>query len=282
MAVNYAEKYAAVIDEKFSEESRTEAAINRDYDFTGVNKVNVYSIPAVPLQDYDMTAQGNRYGAPVELGSDIQTLELTQDKSFTFTIDRRNNTDTQMQISAASALARQLRDVIAPTVDKYRLAKLAENAPDANIKEETLSSTTAYSAFLDASMKLFDSHVPPEGRIAFVSPEFYKAIKLDKAFTSAGDKAQEIAVKGAVGMIDGTAVIVIPTDYLPENVNFIITHPTAMTSPIKIADYKQHENPQGINGWLVEGRIYFDAFVLNNKKAAIYVSTKKKPTTPAS
>ena len=98
MAVNYAEKYAAVIDEKFSEESCTEAAINKDYDFTGVNKVNVYSIPAVPLQDYDMTAQSNRYGTPVELGSDVQTLELTQDKSFTFTIDRRNNTDTQMQI----------------------------------------------------------------------------------------------------------------------------------------------------------------------------------------
>ena len=278
MEVNCAEKYAAVIDEKFSEESRTEAAINRDYDFTGVNKVNVYSIPTVPLQDYDMAAQGNRYGTPVELGSDIQTLEMTQDKSFTFTVDRRNNTDTQMQISAANALARQLRDVIAPTIDKYRLAKLVENALETNVKEETLSSNNAYSAFLDASMTLFDSHVPPKGRISFVSPEFYKAIKLDKAFTSAGDKAQEIAVKGAVGMIDGTAVIVIPTDYLPENVNFIITHPTAMTSPIKIADYKQHENPQGINGWLVEGRIYFDAFVLNNKKAAIYVSTKKKAT----
>jgi len=40
--------------------------------------------------------------------------------------------------------------------------------------------------------------------------------------------------------------------------------------------YKQHENPQGINGWLVEGRIYYDAFVLKNKKTAIYVSTKKK------
>lgn len=212
MAVNYAEKYAAVIDEKFSEESRTEAAINKDYDFTGVNKVNVYSIPTVPLQDYDMTAQSNRYGTPVELGSDVQTLELTQDKSFTFTIDRRNNTDTQMQISAASALARQIRDVIAPTVDKYRLAKLVENAPEANVKEETLSSSNAYSAFLDASMTLFDAHVPPDGRISFVSPEFYKAIKLDKAFTSAGDKAQEIAVNGAVGMVDKTTIIVIPTD----------------------------------------------------------------------
>lgn len=278
MAVNYAEKYATVIDEKFSEESRTEAAINKNYDFSGVNKVNVYSIPTVPLQDYDMTAESNRYGTPVELGSDVQTLELTQDKSFTFTIDRRNNTDTQMQISAASALARQLRDVIAPTVDKYRLAKLVENAPEGNVKEETLSSSTAYSSFLDASMTLFDSHVPPDGRIAFVSPEFYKAIKLDKAFTSIGDKAHEIAVNGAVGVIDKTIIIVIPTDYLPTGTNFIITHPCAMTSPIKIADYKLHDNPQGINGWLVEGRIYYDAFVLKNKKSAIYVSTKKKAT----
>ncbi len=274
MAVNYAEKYANIIDEKFSEESRTNAAVNKDYDFTGVNKVNVYSIPDVPFQDYDMTAQTNRYGTPVELGSELQELELTQDKSFTFTIDRRNNTDTQMQISAANALARQIREVIVPTVDKYRLAKLAENALESNIKEETLSSTTAYSAFLDASMTLFDSHVPSDGRIAFVSPEFYKAVKLDKSFTSTGDKAQEIAVKGAVGVIDGITIIVVPTDYLPANVNFIITHPSAMTSPIKIADYKQHENPQGINGWLVEGRLYYDAFVLNQKKAAIYVSKK--------
>lgn len=275
MSVNYAESYAKLIDEKFNEESCTDSAVNKDYDFNGVNKVNVYSIPTVALNDYNMTAESNRYGTPVELGSDIQVLELSQDKSFTFSIDRRNNTDTMMQISAANALARQLKEVIVPTVDRYRLAKLVENTP--NTKEESLTSTTAYAAFLEGSMLLFDAHVPPEGRIAFVSPAFYKAIKLDKNFTQAGDKAYEIATNGAVGMVDKTSIICVPTDYLAVGVNFIITHPMAMTSPIKISDYKQHENPQGINGWLVEGRIYYDAFVLNNKKNAIYVS--KVPTT---
>lgn len=270
MAVNYAESYATLIDEKFSEESCTEKASNKDYDFEGVNKVNVYSIPTVPLNDYNMAAESNRYGTPVELGSDIQVLELTQDKSFTFSIDRRNNSDTMMQISAANALARQLKEVIVPTVDKYRLAKLVENAP--TIKVETLTAETAYAAFLEGSMILFDAHIPPEGRIAFVSPAYYKAIKMDKNFTQAGDKAYDIAVNGAVGVVDKTSIICVSTDYLPTGVNFIITHPMAMTSPIKIADYKQHENPQGINGWLVEGRIYYDAFVLNNKKNAIYVS----------
>ncbi|MEG1870344.1 MAG: N4-gp56 family major capsid protein, partial [Oscillospiraceae bacterium] len=164
------------------------------------------------------------------------------------------------------------RDVIVPTVDKYRLAKLVANAP--NVKEETLTAETAYAAFLEGSMILFDAHIPPEGRVAFVSPAYYKAIKMDKNFAQAGDKAYDVAVNGVVGMVDKTSIICVPTDYLPTGVNFIITHPTAMTSPIKISDYKRHENPQGINGWLVEGRIYYDAFVLNKKKSAIYVSKK--------
>ncbi len=272
MSVNYAEKYADIIDEELNKESLTDKATNKDYDFDGVNKVNVYSIPTVPLNDYDMTAESNRYGTPTELGNDVQSLELKQDKSFTFSIDRRNATDTMMAMSAAKALARQIKDVVTPTIDKYRIQKLTEGAHTDHVKEENLTNETAYSAFLEGSMVLFDAKVPTSGRIAFVTPAFYKMIKLDKNFVSSGDKGQEIAINGAVGKIDNTTIIVAPTDYFVAGTNFIICHPMAMTSPIKLADYKQHENPQGINGWLVEGRIYFDAFVLNKKKKAIYVS----------
>ena len=272
MSVNYAEKFSEIIDEELSKESLTDGAINKDYDFNGVNKVSVYSIPTVPLNDYDMTAETNRYGKPTELGNDVQTLELKQDKSFTFSIDRRNATDTMMAMSAAKALARQIKDVVTPTIDKYRIQKFTEGAPADHVKEETLTNETAYSAFLEGSMVLFDAKVPTAGRIAFVTPAFYKMIKLDKNFVSSGDKGQEIAINGAVGKIDNTTIIVAPTDYFVAGTNFIICHPMAMTSPIKLADYKQHENPQGINGWLVEGRIYFDAFVLEKKKKAIYVS----------
>lgn len=272
MSVNYAEKYADIIDEELSKASLTDKATNKDYDFDGVNKVNVYSIPTVPLNDYDMTAESNRYGTPTELGNDVQSLELKQDKSFTFSIDRRNATDTMMAMSAAKALARQIKDVVTPTIDKYRIQKFTEGAHTEHVKEENLTNETAYSAFLEGSMVLFDAKVPTSGRIAFVTPAFYKMIKLDKNFVSSGDKGQELAINGAVGKIDNTTIIVAPTDYFVAGTNFIICHPMAMTSPIKLADYKQHENPQGINGWLVEGRIYFDAFVLNKKKKAIYVS----------
>lgn len=272
MAVNYAEKFSQTIDEQLSKDSLTDKAVNKDYDFDGVNKVNVYSVETVPLNDYNINAKSNRYGTPVELGNDVQTLELTQDKSFTFSIDRKNATDTMMAMSAAKALARELKEVVTPTIDRYRIAKYTAEALAAHTKEETLTTETAYSAFLEGSMVLFDAKVPTEGRIAFVTSAYYKAIKLDKNFVSSGDKGQEIAVTGAVGTIDKTAIIVAPADYFVRGTNFIICHPMAMTSPVKLADYKIHENPQGINGWLVEGRIYYDAFVLNNKKAAIYLS----------
>ena len=272
MAVNYAEKFSQTIDEQLSKDSLTDKAVNKDYDFDGVNKVNVYSVETVPLNDYDINAKSNRYGTPVELGNDVQTLELTQDKSFTFSIDRKNATDTMMAMSAAKALARELKEVVTPTIDRYRIAKYTAEALVAHAKEETLTTETAYSAFLEGSMVLFDAKVPTEGRIAFVTSAYYKAIKLDKNFVSSGDKGQEIAVTGAVGTIDKTTIIVAPVDYFVKGTNFIICHPMAMTSPVKLADYKIHENPQGINGWLVEGRIYYDAFVLNNKKAAIYLS----------
>ena len=41
---------------------------------------------------------------------------------------------------------------------------------------------------------------------------------------------------------------------------------------LKLSEYLQHENPPGLSGWLCEGRIYFDAFVLKNKKDGIFVS----------
>ena len=61
--------------------------------------------------------------------------------------------------------------------------------------------------------------------------------KADKRFTSYGDKAQKIATNGAVGKIDNTEVVVAPTDYFPEGVNYIIIYKTALLSPLKLSEY---------------------------------------------
>lgn len=123
-----------------------------------------------------------------------------------------------------------------------------------------------------ASAAMVDKKVPINDSVVFVTPLYYTYLKLDKRFTSYGDKAQEIATNGTVGKIDNTEVVVAPTDYFPEGVNYIIIYKTALLSPLKLSEYLQHENPPGLSGWLCEGRIYFDAFVLKNKKDGIFVS----------
>ena len=272
MTINYAAKFDTKVDERFAKEALSTGIVNQDFDFTGVDTVKVYSIPTTAMNDYALTGN-TRYGTAAELENNVQTLTLTKDRSFTFTIDKRSVQDTMGTLEAGKALARQLIEVVIPEVDKYRFAKVVAgaDADEGHVKTGAVTKNNAYEAVLDGQFKLTDAFVPEEGRKLHVSPEFYKLIKLDPSFVKNSDLGQEVAFKGQVGAIDGLPVILTPTSRLPENVAFIIAHPIATTSPVKLEDYKIHDNPPGINGYLVEGRIRYDAFVLDSKKKAIYV-----------
>lgn len=114
--INYASKYSDVIDERFKLSSVTTEAVNNNYDFSGVNTVYVYSAELAELGDYNMSAGSNRYGTPKELGNRVQELKLSQDKAFTFTIDRRNSDDTMMTQQAAKCLQRHIDEIVVPTM----------------------------------------------------------------------------------------------------------------------------------------------------------------------
>lgn len=271
MTVNLAEKYSTKIDEKFKLSAVTTPAVNNDYDFVGVKTVKVYSIPTVAMGDYTRTG-ANRYGSPKELDDTVQELTLTRDRAFTFTIDKGNLVDQMMIKEAGKALARQIDEQVIPEIDIYRISKIAASAGSSSTPA-AITEQNAYTAFLDGQVALTDAKAPLAGRIAYVTPAFYKAIKLDATFVKASDIAQDMLVKGQVGMVDGVSIIVVPTTYMPTNTDFIITHPVACCAPIKLTEYKVHDNPPGINGVLVEGRIYYDAFVLTNKAKAIYKHT---------
>ena len=126
MAINYAVKHAPQIDERFSAASITEPAVNKDYDFIGAKTVVVHSVPTVPMNDYQRSG-ASRYGTPAELEDAVQELTLSQDKAFTFTVDKGNEADDPA-LNAGKALDRQITEVIAPMVDRYRLSVMAVRA----------------------------------------------------------------------------------------------------------------------------------------------------------
>ena len=271
MAINYASKYSSLVDERFKTGALTAGILNNNYDWLGVETVVVYGIPTSELNDYTLTG-ASRYGTPAELQNTKQELTVAQDRAFTFTIDKKSEQDTVGVMQAGAALRREIDEVVIPEVDTYRIATLASGAKSGHVIEDTaVAKDNAYEKFLTGQGLLDDAKVPQGGRFALITPAFYNMLKLSADFIKKGDMAQTIAINGVVGEVDGVYIIKAPASYFPAKVHCIITNNMVMPSPVKLNEYKIHQDPPGINGWLVEGRIRYDAFILNNKADAIAV-----------
>ena len=266
IVINYAQRYSNLVDERFRLGSLTNSIVNQSYSWIDVDTVKIFSIPVVSMNDYSLSGT-NRYGDPSELGNSVQTLTIEQDRSFTFTIDLKSEQDTMGVMAAGAALRRQIDEVVIPEIDAYRIAALVTGAGNSVATEATKSN--AYEVFLNMQEQLDEDKAPVGGRIAMVTPAFYNKIKLDPSFLKASDLGQRMLLNGQVGEVDGVPIIKIPSSYFPAGVHALITNPIATVSPIKLQDFKIHDNPPGINGFLCEGRCRYDAFVLTNKADAI-------------
>ncbi len=277
MAVNFASKYEAVVDERFRLGCLTTPLVNNNLKWIGVRTVKVFSRDLATLNDYK-TSGSNRYGDPDELGNSEQEMSITQDKAFTYTIDAATEQDTNGTMEAAATLAENIDNLAIPAVDTYRLAVIVSKAPtkgsvtgESHIVTKAVTSKNAYEEFLVCQEILDNDKAPQGGRIAVVSPGYLNKVKLDEHFTKAGDMATTMAVRGFAGDIDGVPTIKVPAVYLPEGVDFIITNPIAVPSPIKLQEFKINYDAPGISGALVEARLRYDAFVLDKKADAIAV-----------
>lgn len=278
MAINLAEKFSSKVDERFTAESKTSLITNKDYDFIGAHSIKIYSVGVAEMGDYGRNQEGtSRYGTPKDLENEIQEVLMEKDRSFTFIIDKMDEEETLGAMNAGKALARQLREVVIPEVDSYTYKKIADNA--GTTKVENVTSTNAYEAIVDGNEALDEAKAPVDGRVVTCPPSFYSKLKKDKSAVLETEIGQNMRIKGVVANMDGDTIQKVPSSLLPEGINFLLAHPIATTQAIKLADYKIHTDAPGVSGSLVEGRIYYTAFVRNNKKGAIYVSTTKETTT---
>lgn len=266
MAINLAEKYSAKVDERFKLGSIITGLTNQDYDWDGVNSIKVYSINTVATGAYTRSG-ANRYGTPAELQDTVTPYTITQDRAFTFTIDKGNDMEQLGVKNAGKALAREIDEVLIPEHDKYVLGKMVAGAGNTFVKPITKSN--AYEAILEANEALSEDLVPQTGRIIVAPYSFLTKIKQDPSFVKQADLGQAIALNGQVGTVDGAPLVLAPATYFPTDVELLVVHPVATVAPVKLNEYKLHLDPPGISGALVEGRTIYDAFVLANKADAI-------------
>ena len=272
MAINLVTKFQPYVDEQFTAESKKSLMTNQDYDWTGAHTIKVYKVSTATMNDYDRAGTGensSRYGAVQGLDATTEEMTLKKDRSFTFAIDKLDSDETAGQLAAASALSRQNREVVIPEVDKYVYGVMCAGAghkPEA----KALTKTNIYEEILAANKSLDDAEVPETGRFIVVTPDTYLLMKQCKDITMETEIGQDMRLKGVIANLDGATVIKVPSNRLPENFGFLVGHPCATVAPTKLEDYKVHQDPPGISGDLVEGRIVYDAFVLGNKTKALY------------
>ena len=281
MAVNLVTKFHPYVDEIFTTESRKALLTNNDFEWTGAHTVKVHKVNTVPMGDYDRdgskvgtagddgSAVWSRYGALGSVGNTLEEFTLTKDRSFTFVIDKMDADETGGVLTGASALARQQREVIVPEIDTYVYGKMAAGA-GTKVTDVTLTETNIYDEIISANTALDDAEVLDTSRVLLVTPATYLLMKRCPDIKLNTDIGKDVRLKGVIGDLDGLNVIKIPAARLPKKFGFMIVHPCATVAPTKLEEYKIHENPPGISGNLVEGRIVYDAFVLDNKKMAIF------------
>lgn len=269
MAIYLHEKFAPKIAEAFARESFADGRLSNQYSFSGARTVKISTPVTVPLNDY--VRQGaSRYGVPGEMQDTIQELTLSQDRSFTMTIDKGNHLDQNGTKAAARMLALEIKEQVVPEKDRYTFRRLAEQAGHIVGNSAPLTRNNVCERISEGTRVLDESEVPSDGRTLFVTPAVYKLLRLSDEFIKTEQLAQRSLTRGLVGEYDNMQVVKVVSSRFPANVNFLIVHRSAATAPSKIADTKLHTDPPGLSGNLLEGRFYYGCFVIGARAGGIY------------
>lgn len=273
MAQNYATKYQSKVAERFKKGSITDAAAGHDYKFTGAKTIAVQSVDVVGLNDYNRTAGANRFGTVGNLGDTKQEMTMTQDKSFAFAIDAGDQSDEAIDKSAGQALRREIDEVVTPTLDKYRLKKWADGAGTKFYSGSTtaLTKNTIYGAIVDLNGEMSNALVPDNGRLLYIPTRNYKLLLQADVIVPLEKMGSQAVGKGVVGEIAGNQVVPVPDGWFPEGYAFLVKYKNCTVDPVKLQNYHIRKDAQGFDGPVVEGRVYYDSFVLDARKEGMGV-----------
>ena len=276
MAIELVTKFSGYVDEQFSTESKKSLLTNQDFSWDGAHSVKVYKATTAQMNDYDREGTGknaSRYGKVEGISATTEEMMLTRDRSFTVVTDALDEDETAGVLGSAALLARQIREVVIPEVDTYTYGVMCA---EAGHKPEAVKLTpdNIYTEILKGNEALDDAEVPETGRCLVLTPASYTLLKQCKDVIMETDIGNELRLRGVLAMLDGCSVIKVPAIRLPEAFGFMIAHPCATVAPTKLESYVVHKNPPGISGYLLEGRVCYDAFVLDNKAKALYYQAK--------
>ena len=261
---NLAIKYSSKLDQLFVHDSYTDNWINKKYDIDGVATVKVYTVTSVAPSNYSRTSTGDRFGGNTELQDTIATYTIENDKSFKIAIDRGNYEQGMRAKKAGEVMRIEMNEQIIPMIDKDRLATAAAGATA--VSQAVTMTSDAYADVLKANEYLDECKAPLEGRVLFISPAEYNAVK-EKITTQilASGYNDKLVGKGFVGELDGVPVVKVPTSYFPTGVKAIVLHRDALLGVRQVTETRIITDSEFVSGSILLGRF----IILKGKKNGV-------------
>ena len=283
MAIDLREKYGEQIEKAFIQASKTNLVCDtNNMEFVGNKTVKVHTLTLPSeMQDYARTILAGKnngkslFGDTKGVGLEVEELTMTQDKSEHIYIDAMDEEESCLQ--AGETLSSYIQTVAQPTIDKYRYSTMVAKAGKTisigaiNDADDTELTSKAYDSIIEATENLDDNQVPEVGRVCIVSPKFYKNLKQSECVLTGDEVSAEERRQGVIAKLDGMPIIKVASAYLPANVQFIVTVPSATKAPVKYSKMEVREAGNDGDGYFLNIRLYFDAFVTKNNTKAIVV-----------
>lgn len=273
--VNLAEKFSPKLDKAFKLSSYTDAYVNKDYDFDGVNSIKVWGLDSAPLVDYDVSSNTNRYGGFSEITDTLETYTLANDKAFSKSLDTLNEQDSMAVKKAASWLALQMNQRIVPTIDKDRFgtAFTAAQATGGG-GAVALDTDDVLGQIYDMNVACEEVSAPADGRVFFCTPDVYKLIKKEVTPLLSQTTGEIVHGKGLCGQIDGVPVISVPSNLFPDTCKALFWHKSALLAARKLTETRILTNTHVVSGALILGRFRYDSWALSGLDSATGAKTK--------
>jgi len=290
-SIDLVTKFQPILDEVYKAASLTAVmdAPTKPVEFAGANVVKVMKTSIVGLGTYSR-ATGYPAG---DVTVTWESLTLATERGRKLTIDRMDNDET-LGMAFGTVVGEFLRTKVVPEVDAYRFAKYASWGSIGAATPATLTASTALAAIDTAAVVLDEAEVPPEGRLLYVSATVKKMIDTAVTRMLMGTDA---VVDRRLKMLDNMTIIPVPQTRFytaitldagasgsagsyskgaGKDINFMLLHPSAVLQAMKHDNLKIFDPDvnQTSDGWLVEYRLYHDAFVYENKVAGVYVHNK--------
>jgi hypothetical protein len=265
--ITLALKYEKKTSDLMKARRKTKLVTNDDWDWDGVDTIKVFTLTDPEIVDYNPTG-ANRYGSPSEVEDSVQTWQVTEDRAWTKTMDKKNKQDAMGIRQPGKYLAQVTKNKMVPEIDTYIIQTIVTAGEVANrddiVSDAATTSVNAYSNLTEIRADIIDNEAPEEGLVSLMTADYYNFLK-QGGFVLDTPGFERSRHDGDLGMVDNTKAVIVPSGRMPASTDLVITHPSATVSPEKLVDYTLHKNPPGISGDLLEYRHRYDAFVDTNR-----------------